>query len=195
MIRFALAAIAALALPPIAPGGATTAKFGVWTVHMTVVNYNLKTGNFNTPNHVSMTRVGGDVNADRANGNIKTKNAILVGHVVLHDMSGSFAGGSPVSASGPSTLMADSVRLDQHALRYVAYGNVHYEQGAMVLDAATGTLDQSTHTMTADGDVHIRQGARTLVAQHVSCDTITGACQARHGTVDMPSAGMPGGAP
>src|SRR5581483_6696788 len=34
--------------------------FGVWTVHMTEVDYNNTTGNFNTPNHVTMTRNGGD---------------------------------------------------------------------------------------------------------------------------------------
>ena len=87
MIR-ALVLIAALTIPipSPGPGGSTVSKIGVWTVHMTVVNYNLKTGDFNTPNHVSMVRVGGDVNADRARGNIKTKSATLTGHVVLHEV-------------------------------------------------------------------------------------------------------------
>lgn len=192
MIRF-IAAVAAAAMtlpvPSPGPGGSTTAKFGVWTVHMTVVNYNLKTGAFNTPNHVTMTRVGGDVNADRANGNIKTKHAILSGHVVMHDATGA------TSPGAPSTLIADTVQIDQRAARYVATGNMQYAQGAMVLTAQSGTLDQSSHTMTADGDVHIQKGEQTLVAQHVTCNTLTGACQAHKGTVQLPSAGMPGGPP
>src|SRR5665213_664056 len=125
MIRL-IAAVAAAAMtlpvPSPGPGGSTTAKFGVWTVHMTVVNYNLKTGDFNTPNHVSMTRIGGDVNADRAKGNIKTKHAILTGHVVMHDASGA------TSPGAPSTLMADAVQIDQTAARYVATGNMQYSQ-------------------------------------------------------------------
>jgi len=194
MIRF-IAAVAAAAMtlpvPSPGPGGSTTAKFGVWTVHMTVVNYNLKTGAFNTPNHVTMTRVGGDVNADRANGNIKTKHAILSGHVVMHDASGASPGAT--SPGAPSTLIADTVQIDQRAARYVATGNMQYSQGAMILTAQSGTLDQGSHTMTADGDVHIQKGAQTLVAQHVTCDTQSGACQAHKGTVQLPSAGMPGG--
>lgn len=195
MIRL-IAAVAAAALtlplPSPGPGGATTAKFGVWTVHMTVVNYNLKTGDFNTPNHLSMTRIGGDVNADRANGNIKRKHAILSGHVVMHDMSGAVAPGA-TSPGAPSTLIADTVQIDQTAARYVATGNMQYSQGAMILTAQSGTLDQASHTMTADGDVHIRKGEQTLVAQHVTCNTLSGACQAHKGTVELPSAGMPQG--
>lgn len=196
LIAVIAAAAMSLPVPSLGPGGKTTAKFGVWTVHMTVVNYNLKTGNFNTPNHVSMTRIGGDVNADRASGNIKTKHAVLSGHVVMHDMSGAVSPGAAASlpASGaPSTLMADSVQIDQTAARYIATGDMQYAQGAMVLTAQSGTLDQASHTMTADGDVHIQKGAQTLVAQHVTCNTISGACQAHRGTVELPSAGMPGG--
>jgi len=195
MIRL-IAAVAAAAMtlpvPSPGPGGSTTAKFGVWTVHMTVVNYNLKTGAFNTPNHVSMTRIGGDVNADRANGNIKTKHAILIGHVVMHDMSGAVTPGA-TAPGAPSTLIADAVQIDQTAARYVASGDMQYSQGAMTLTAQSGTLDQASHTMTADGDVHIRKGEQTLVAQHVTCNTLSGACQAHRGTVDLPAAGMPGG--
>jgi len=195
MIRL-IAAIAAAAMtlpvPSTGAGGKTTAKFGVWTVHMSVVDYNLKTGDFNTPNHVSMVRIGGDVNADRASGNIKTKRAVLSGHVVMHDMSGAIAPGAPGSAA-PSTLMADSVRIDQSAERYVATGDMHYTQGAMVLTAQSGTLDQGSHTMTADGDVHIQKGEQTLVAQHVVCNTLSGACRAHRGTVELPSVGLPGG--
>src|SRR5665213_2858202 len=109
MIRL-IAAIAAAAMtlpvPSPGPGGSAMAKFGVWTVHMTVVNYNLKTGDFNTPNHVTMTRIGGDVNADRANGNIKTKHAILSGHVVMHDMSGASSPGA-TSPGAPGELAPD----------------------------------------------------------------------------------------
>ena len=69
---------------------------GVWTVHASSLDANFKNGDFSTPNKVVMTRAGGDVSADRANGNYKKKLLFLNGHVVMHDTQGnaqSIAGG------------------------------------------------------------------------------------------------------
>ena len=49
---------------------------GVWTVHASSLDANFKTGNFSTPDKVVMTRAGGDVSADRANGNYKKRCSI-----------------------------------------------------------------------------------------------------------------------
>src|ERR1700733_5883183 len=55
------------------PSGAAPAPFdlGVWTVHASSLDANFKNGDFSTPNKLVMTRSGGDVSADRANGNYK----------------------------------------------------------------------------------------------------------------------------
>src|SRR5580698_10303110 len=55
------------------PGSAPPASFdlGVWTVHASSIDANFKSGDFSTPAKLVMTRVGGDVSADRANGNYK----------------------------------------------------------------------------------------------------------------------------
>ncbi|HEU5479910.1 MAG TPA: hypothetical protein VFU90_08770, partial [Candidatus Tumulicola sp.] len=57
---------------PAAGGGGARFDLGVWTVHASAVDANFKTGDFSTPAKVVMTREGGDVSADRANGNYKT---------------------------------------------------------------------------------------------------------------------------
>ena len=86
-------ALAAPRRPPRRPGGAG-AEFdlGVWTVHASAVDANFKTGDFSTPAKVVMTREGGDVTADRANGNYKTQIVYLNGHVVMHDQKGDYGG-------------------------------------------------------------------------------------------------------
>ena len=64
-----------LPAPPPAPPPNSGARFdlGVWTVHASAVDANFKTGDFSTPAKVVMTRQGGDITADRANGNYKTQ--------------------------------------------------------------------------------------------------------------------------
>ena len=61
---------------------------GVWTVHASSIDANFKNGDFSTPAKIVMTRVGGDVSADRANGNYKKQVLYLNGHVVMHDSQG-----------------------------------------------------------------------------------------------------------
>ena len=83
--RAANPAPAARSAPPKAPKPAASqsagasasapASFdlGVWTVHASSLDANFKTGDFSTPNKIVMTRSGGDVSADRANGNTRSK--------------------------------------------------------------------------------------------------------------------------
>ncbi len=182
MLRLLVLLAAVIAVPTAPPVGKATMHFGVWTIHLTVVNYNMKTGDFSTPNHVTMTRTGVDVAADHAKGNEKRKEALLTGHVVMHDSSG---------PHGPSTLLADIVSIQAGGALYVATGNVHFEQGATIADANAGTLNQLTHTMTLTGNVRMHQGARTLLADSVIYDTITGVGQAHNGTLAMPGSSIP----
>jgi lipopolysaccharide assembly outer membrane protein LptD (OstA) len=167
--------------------GQASFDLGVWTVHASSLDANFKNGDFSTPNKVVMTREGGDVSADRANGNYKKQVLFLNGHVVMHDTQGSaesLAGGSQPSSPSPSTLTADQAQIDGAAKVYKAIGNVHYVQADTVVDANAGTLNDSEHTLLLEGAVHITQGARSMNAQRVLYNTDSGSAHAQ-GNVTM----------
>ncbi|MDP9025879.1 MAG: LPS export ABC transporter periplasmic protein LptC [Candidatus Eremiobacteraeota bacterium] len=189
-ILFALVALLAASPKPAAQSAGdagTTFNVGVWTVHMSSVDVGFKTGDFTTPNQVTMTREGGDITGDRANGNYKTKNMSLYGHVVMHDSQGNFAGLSDTKSTnsrGPATLTADRVQIDGAAKVYTATGNVHYVQADTTVDAQKGTLNDTEHDLYLEGNVHIVQGDRNMVADHVRYSTTTGQAHAE-GNVTM----------
>jgi lipopolysaccharide assembly outer membrane protein LptD (OstA) len=171
------------------PPSAAPASFdlGVWTVHASSLDANFKTGNFSTPDKVVMTRSGGDVSADRANGNYKKQVLYLNGHVVMHDMQGnveSIAGGAAPRSPNPSTLTADKAQIDGAAKVYKALGNVHYVQSDTVVDADNGTLNDGAHTLLLQGAVRIVQGTRSMSARKVLYNTVTGSAHAE-GDVTM----------
>lgn len=182
----AAALVAAAPKPSPAPASGTQFQVGVWTVHMTSVDVNFKSGDFSTPNKVTMNREGGDITGDRASGNYKTKAATLYGHVVMHDTQGNFAGLSsttPANSRGPSTLTADQVNIDGTAKIYTATGNVHYVQADTTVDAAKGVLNDGTHALDLRGNVHIVQGDRNMQAEHVIYNTVTGQAHAEGNVV------------
>jgi lipopolysaccharide assembly outer membrane protein LptD (OstA) len=173
--------------PPAAASGAGAAfDLGVWTVHASSVDANFKTGDFSTPAKIVMTRNGGDVSADRANGNYKTQIVNLVGHVVMHDTQGDYGGigGQNAGSNGPSTLTADKAEIDGTAKVYKAIGNVHYVQADTVVDSDTGTLNDATHDLLLKGNVRIVQGARKVNAESVVYNTVTDKAHAE-GNVTM----------
>jgi lipopolysaccharide assembly outer membrane protein LptD (OstA) len=162
---------------------------GVWTVHANSLDANFKTGDFSTPAKVVMTRVGGDVTADRANGNYKKQKLYLNGHVVMHDSqgaAGNLTGGGEDAAhpSSPSTLTADKAQIDGQAKLYIATGNVHYVQAETNVTADSGTLDDQAHTLFLQGNVHIVSGTRKMDAGSVLYNTATGTAHAQ-GNVTM----------
>jgi lipopolysaccharide assembly outer membrane protein LptD (OstA) len=161
---------------------------GVWTVHASSLDANFKTGDFSTPAKVVMTRVGGDVTADRANGNYKKQMLYLNGHVVMHDSQGGAGnltgGGGDSRQSGPSTLTADKAQIDGHAKVYTATGNVHYVQADTNVTANNGTLDDQAHTLLLQGAVHIVSGTRKMSAGRVLYNTASGTAHAE-GDVTM----------
>jgi lipopolysaccharide assembly outer membrane protein LptD (OstA) len=153
------------------------------------LNANFKTGDFNTPAKVVMTRVGGDVTADSANGNYKKQVLFLNGHVIMHDTQGSATGLSgdapaPSQPSAPSTLTADKAQVDGAAKIYKAIGNVRYVQADTVVTANNGTLDDAAHSLLLEGAVHIVSGTRSMNAQRVLYNTVTGDAHAQ-GDVTM----------
>lgn len=174
-----------------APAGNDTFQVGVWTVHASLLDVNFKSGDFSTPNQVTMTRGGGDITADRASGNYKSKDATLYGHVVMHDTEGNFAGLSSTKAAqgrGPSTLTADQVHINGIGKVYTATGNVHYVQADTTVDADSGVLNDLTHELDLKGNVHIVQGDRNMVAGHVLYNTVSGEAHAEDNvTMQFPS--------
>ncbi len=187
----ALALVAAAPKPTPSTGPAsnagTTFNVGVWTVHASLLDVSFKNGDFSTPNQVMMTREGGDITADRASGNYKSRNATLYGHVVMHDSEGNFAGLSstkPAQSRGPATLTADQVQIDGLAKQYTATGSVHYTQADTTVDAAKGTLNDTQHDLYLEGNVHIVQGDRNMVADRVRYNTVSGQAHAE-GNVTM----------
>ncbi|MBV8725063.1 MAG: hypothetical protein JO078_08890 [Candidatus Eremiobacteraeota bacterium] len=168
-------------------GSQTSFNLGVWTVHASSIDANFKSGDFSTPSKLVMTRVGGDVSADRANGNYKRQVLYLNGHVVMHDSQGgasAISGDESSGPSGPSTLTADQAQIDGAAKVYKATGSVHYVQADTVVDAQSGTLNDDAHTLLLEGTVHIVQGTRSMAAHKVLYNTITGSAHAE-GDVTM----------
>jgi lipopolysaccharide assembly outer membrane protein LptD (OstA) len=172
--------------PSPSPKASTTFAVGVWTVHASLLDVNFKSGDFSTPNQVVMNRSGGDITADRASGNYRTKDATLYGHVVMHDTQGNFAGLSstaPAKGRGPATMTSDELQIDGAAKVYTAIGHVHYVQADTTVDADKGTLNDVTHDLYLEGNVHVVQGERNLTADHVLYNTITGDAHARGNVV------------
>jgi lipopolysaccharide assembly outer membrane protein LptD (OstA) len=172
---------------PASANAGASFDLGVWTVHASSVDANFKNGDFSTPAQIVMTRDGGDVTADRANGNYKKQIVYLNGHVVMHDTKGNYGGlggSSGGSNSGPSTLTADKAQIDGQAKEYKAIGNVHYVQADTVVDADNGTLNEATHDLFLQGSVRIVQGARKINAQSVVYNTVTAKAHAE-GDVTM----------
>ncbi len=165
----------------------TVTQVGVWSLHAALLDANFQTGDWSTPQQITLTRVGGDITADRASGNYKTKDATLYGHVVMHDAEGNFAGLSstkPTHSRGPATLTADQAHINGQGKIYTATGNVHYVQADTTVDADTGVLDDLTHALDLRGNVHIVQGDRNMLADHVLYNTVTGQAHAE-GNVTM----------
>lgn len=158
------------------PSPAPSASPDDWVVHYTSADFNGKSGDFSIPGAVRVERgSGGDATADRASGNGKTKRATLFGHVVVHDVNGSFvARTGATQSSGPSTLTTDKLDMDDPAKRYVATGDVVYVHKDTTVDADKAVLDGNAHLLTMDGKVKILQPPKSLSADHVTYDTTTG---------------------
>jgi len=162
LVAIANASMASAAVPK----GNAQFTFGEWNVHTDAVDLNEKNGIFTVPGHITLNRPTGDINADRAKGNFKQKQATFFGHVVLHDtQGGAFANfGTGEQPNGvPSTLTTDQLDINSLTKNYVATGNVHYVQGGRTIDAQKGALDDNTKDLTLY-DLHFVQGTQTVTA-------------------------------
>jgi|SRR5579884_949028 len=184
MIRAAIAALMLVAAltpkPSTAPKPSAQAKIGEWNLQTDRLTANLASGEFDAPDHVTLTRADGSViQADRAGGNYKQRQATLAGHVSVRDVSGTFGLQSAQNANaaqprGPATLTSDDLKLDDAAHLYDASGNVHYEQGETKVDAQTAHLNDATHELDLSGKVHVVRADQTLDAERATYNTQSG---------------------
>ncbi|MGZ3526551.1 MAG: hypothetical protein ACXVAO_02475 [Vulcanimicrobiaceae bacterium] len=140
----------------------TTALFGDWQVNTGELNYNWQTGDFTAPGHITLTRPGSDISADRANGNQRRKQAILTGHVVMHDRSGLLTGAVAANAGAsttnePATLTCDELQVDGVHKTYIAIGNVHFVQGQRRMTSDRAIMNGLTHQLRLLGRVVLSQ--------------------------------------
>lgn len=162
------------------PAPSPSASPDVWVVHYANADFNAKSGDFSIPDGVRIERsTGGDATADRASGNGKRKDVTLFGHVVVHDVNGSFVARTGAGqSSGPSTLTTDKLEMDDLRKHYVATGSVHYAHDRTTAVSDVATLDGIAHLLQMDGDVQILQPPKSLTADHVTYDTKTGGIHA-----------------
>lgn len=150
--------IAAAPKPPPAQSPAVGFGFSDWHVATGQLDTNWQSGAFNTPGHITLTRPGSQIQADRANGNFKTHSATLTGNVVLHDNNGvltGFTGGS--GGHAPATLTCNVLTIDGTNKSYVATGNVHFIQGRSDVRADRAVMNGFTHDLHLFGHVQLQQ--------------------------------------
>ena len=149
-----------------------------YDVETTALQYNIGTGDFTAPSHVTVTRPGLDVAADNAKGNVKSGSAVLRGNVRVHDSGGTSSAQGKNAA--PATLTCDQLDVDGHADTYHATGHPHYESGTRSADADEMLLDRKAKRLHLAGSVTIKDGDQSAKASVVDVDLKTGAV-ALHG--------------
>jgi lipopolysaccharide assembly outer membrane protein LptD (OstA) len=143
--------------PPAAAPGAGF-SFQDWQIKTDQIDYMYQSGEFNIPSHVTLVRPGSQIQADRATGNQKTKQATLTGHVVLHDYTGSLASmGGQGGSHDPATLTCDTLQIDGASKTYTAIGNVRFMQGSSRASADRAVMNGLTHDLHLYGNVQLKQ--------------------------------------
>lgn len=139
----------AAALPP------PSVSFGEWHVNGSHFVFNWTTGDFSSPERVTLTRPGNSISANQLSGNEKRKTALLVGSVVIHDDRGSLTTFSSTGPPMPSTLTCDRLSIDGMSKMYVADGNVHFIQGGREAFADQAIMNGITHVLELKGNVRL----------------------------------------
>jgi len=139
-----------LAAPP--PPSVT---FGEWHVNGNHFVFNWTTGDFSSPDRVTLTRPGNSISANQLSGNEKKKTALLVGSVVIHDDRGSLTNFTSNGPPMPSTLACDRLSIDGVSKMYVAEGNVHFIQGGREAYADQAIMNGQTHILELKGNVRL----------------------------------------
>lgn len=163
-VRALAASAALLSLLVRMPGASAAQKapgfeFLDWQVSTSEFETNYSVGTFSAPSHITLTRPGSEIQADRAEGNFKSKQATLSGGVILHDDNGlltNFAGGA-TGSNKPATLTCDSLQIDGVDKIYTAIGRVHFSQGTSSASADRAIMNGITHDLHLFGHVVLHQ--------------------------------------
>src|SRR5579883_2564294 len=134
-------------------------SFQDWHVQTNQLDANWQSGSFNAPVHITLTRPGSDISADRMVGNFKQHQATLTGHVVLHDTNGvltNFAGEARGSHE-PAMLTCDTLNIQGSTKQYIATGNVYFKQGGSEVRAGRAVMDGITHEIHLYDNVQLTQ--------------------------------------
>ncbi len=128
---------------------------GGWQINTGEVDTNWQTGAFSAPVPVLLTRPGSKIQANRASGNFKSKQAVLSGNVRVYDQSGTLT--NFASNGKPSSLTCDALQVDGISKIYVATGSVHFSQGASWANADRAVMNGNSHDLHLYGHVSIHQ--------------------------------------
>ncbi len=150
-----------------------TFHVGVWTVHASLLDVNFKDGDFSTPKQVTMTRGGGDITADRASGNYKSKARDALRpcrHARYRRQLRRHLQHQAREIARTLDLTADQVHIDGVGKIYTATGHVHYVQADTTVDADNGVLNDFTHEL--DLKATSRSCKAIATCKRVTCSTI-----------------------
>ena len=154
-------------------GSAMGVQTGDLRIHTDSTDYNINTGDFTMPHHVSANRPGTQIDGDRAHGNGKRKIVVVEGHVVVHQQAGSQGIAGSGRSSEPSTLICDRLTVELASKTYTADGHVHFDQGLRNVTADRGVLHDVTHDLHLTGNVQINDADQSLSADSVDYNTRT----------------------
>lgn len=152
-------------------------------------DYQINTGDFTMPHHLSATRPGMTIDGDRARGNGKRRIVQVDGHVVVHQSAESSGSGEP------STLTADRLILELGPRVYTAEGNLHFSQGTRTVTADRGVLHEGTHVLQLSGHVEIHDGDQSIAADAVDYNTQSEDVKAHENVRILVPARQGGGSP
>lgn len=162
----------------LAAASARTRPFGAslqtatYRIETDRVLFNLDSGVFTMPDTVRFYRPGTQITGDRAEGNVKARVVVVIGHVVVHD-DGASAQDADLRTGAPSTMTSDRLTIDDRRQRYVALGNLRYVQGRRTALAGRGDLDRRTHVLRLSGNVVLNEDAMTIHADSVRYNSQT----------------------
>ena len=184
----------------LAQEGVMGVQTGDLRIHTDSTDYNINTGDFTMPHHISANRPGTQIDGDHAHGNGKHRIVVIQGHVVVHQDGSGPNGGLPGSGhSGePSTLTADILTVELTTKIYTAEGHVHFVQGLRTVTADHGVLRDLSHDLHLTGNVQINDADQALSADSVDYNTHTEEVHARDNvriTVPVQAGGSPLGEP
>ncbi|BDE05572.1 hypothetical protein WPS_08480 [Vulcanimicrobium alpinum] len=181
----------------VAVASAAASRFGgpFYSVEASTFNYNLGTGAFAVPAHVTIRRPGLEAAADGASGNVRDGRAQLRGNVRVHDAGGKASPQGPKAE--PATLTCDQLDIDGKADTYRATGHPKYDATTRHASADTMLYNRKSRTLHLEGDVTVVENATIVHGATIDLDLKKGETTAVGSpvTITRPATTSPSAAP